>query len=352
MRPLSIVQAWGLATPRMRILWSILLILLLVPPWTGEERLPLFDRGGLLVSHPVAAPRRFGALTLVGVVQLDGALPGFGGFSAVAHRNGRLLLLSDGGNWLQFALRRGRVVDPRIGYLPAGPGDGWAKGDRDSESLALDPVTGTAWIGFETFNQIWRYDAGFTRAEARVAPPAMRRWQTNRGAEAMVRLRDGRFVVICERGAKRRLPREGLIFPGDPTDGRAPQRFGFVPPAGYDVSDATELPDGDLLVLTRQFALPFRFTAKLVRVARAQLRAGATIRGREVATLAGGTLAENWEGVTAVRDGGRTVLWLVSDSDAAVLQHSKIAKFVLSGSRDDTPNGPAVGDRRAAREKR
>lgn len=332
----------------MRIVWSILLILLLVPPWTGEERLPLFDRGGLLVSHAVAAPRQVGALTLVGMVQLEGALPGFGGFSAIARRDGRLLLLSDGGNWLQFALRRGRVADPRIGYLPAGPGDGWAKGDRDSESLALDPATGTAWVGFETFNQIWRYDAALTHAEAHVAPPAMRKWQTNRGAEAMVRLRDGRFVVICERGAKRRIPREGLIFPGDPTDGRAPQRFGFVPPAGFDVSDATELPDGDLLVLTRQFALPFAFSAKLVRVARAQLKPRATIRGTVIATLAGGPYAENWEGVTAERENGRTVLWLVSDDDTAVLQHTKVAKFILA----DTPNGPAVGDRRAARENR
>lgn len=334
----------------MRVLWSILLLLLFVPPWTGEERLPLFDRDGKLVARPVEAPRGAGALRLVGMIRLKSGLPGFGGFSAIALRRGRLTLLSDGGNWLNFAIRGGRVSDARIGALPTGPGLGWAKGDRDSESLAVDPATGRAWVGFETFDQIWRYDPAFRRAEAHVAPAAMARWGTNRGAEAMVRLRDGRFVVICERGAKRRMPREGLIFPGDPTSGAEPARFGFVPPAGYDVSDATELPDGDLLVLTRRFELPFRFTAKLVRVKRAALRAGATVRGTVIATLGGGPYAENWEGVTAVRDGDRTVLWMVSDDDTAVLQHTAVAKFVLE--EPDTRNGPPAQGRRAVSRER
>lgn len=321
----------------MRLLLSALLILLLVPGWSGEERLALFDRGGKLVARPVAAPRRIGALTLVGMLRLEGASPAFGGFSAVALRNGRVTLLSDGGNWLRFGIAHGRLRDACIGYLPAGPGLGWAKGDRDSESLALDPMTGAAWVGFETFNEIWRYDAGFRRAEASVRPRAMKSWGVNRGAEALVRLADGRFVAIQERGAKRRLPREGLIFPGDPTRGGSPRRFGFVPPPGFDVSDATALPGGDLLVLTRRWDWPLRFTAKLVRVARVSLAPGRIVRGEVIATLARGAYDENWEGVTAVREGARTVLWLVSDSDVGVVQHTALAKFALDGSSGRRP---------------
>lgn len=329
MRPLSFVQPRALRGIPMRLLLSILLVLLFVPSWTGQERLPLFDRDAKLIARTVDAPGRMGELRLIGMLRLDSPLDGFGGFSAIALRDGRLTLLSDGGNWLRFGIRGRKLVGAEVGTLPAGPGLGWSKGDRDSESLALDPATGRAWVGFETYNQIWRYDADFRRAEAHAAPAAMARWGVNRGAEAMVRLRDGRFVVICERGAKRRIPREGLIFPGDPTDGREPARFGFVPPAGYDVSDATELPGGDLLVLTRRFELPFRFTAKVIRVKRAALRAGATVRGREIATLGGGAYAENWEGIAAVQDGARTVVWMVSDDDTAVLQHTSVAKFVL-----------------------
>jgi hypothetical protein len=350
MRPLSFVQAGALPGATMRMFLSILLLLLFVPPWTGAERLALYDHDAPLIARRIDAPRRMGALRLVGMMRLESGLPGFGGFSAVTLRQGRLTLLSDGGNWLNFAIRGGRVVDARIGYLPAGPGLGWEKEDRDSESLALDPATGQAWVGFETFNQIWRYDPRLARAQAHAGPAAMAKWGTNRGAEAMVRLRDGRFVVICERGAKRRIPREGLIFPGDPTSGAAPARFGFVPPAEYDVSDAAELPGGDLLVLTRRFELPFRFTAKLVRVKRADLRAGATVRGTVVATLGGGPYAENWEGVTAFTEQGRTMLWLVADSDTALLQHSALAKFVLA--EPDTPNGPPASRRRAVRKDR
>lgn len=335
---LSFVQPGGLSTPAMPILLSILLILLLVPGWTGEERLPLFDRDARLAARPVDAPRRVGALTLVGLLRLESGLPGFGGFSAVALRRGRLTLLSDGGNWLRFGIAGRALIAARTGFLRAGPGSGWAKLDRDSESLAIDPANGRAWTAFETFNEVWRYDLGLRRAEARARPPAMRAWGRNRGAEAMVRLRDGRFVLLCEGGAKRRHWREGLIFPGDPTLGGTPQRFRFVPPEAYDVSDATELPDGDLLVLTRRFAWPFAFSAKLVRVPRGAIAAGRTARGRVIATLAGGAYAENWEGVTAVRERGRTILWMVSDSDLAVLQHTALAKFVLAP--------PAVRDRR------
>lgn len=318
----------------MRILLSILLLLIFVPPWSGEERLALFDRDAKLTLRRVAAPERVGALRLVGLMRLESAAPAFGGFSAIALRGGRLTLLSDGGNWLRFGIRHGRPVDARIGPLPAGPGTGWSKQDRDSESLALDPASGDAWVGFETDNTIWRYDAALHRVVVRVRPGAMRRWPVNGGAESLARLHDGRFVVIGEvsRGGK---PREALIFAGDPTEGRPPVRFAFVPPPGYDPSDATELPGGDLLVLTRRFQLPFRFSAKLVRVPRREIAAGRVARGREIATLAGGVYAENWEGVTAVRDGGRTVLWMVSDSDMGVLQHTTLAKFVL-----DARNGP------------
>ena len=313
----------------MRLFGSILLVLLLVPRWSGEERLALFDRDARLVARPVDAPSGVGALRLVGLLRLEGALRGFGGLWAAGIGGGRVTVLGDGGNWLRFGIRWRRLVDARVGFLPAGPGRGWAKEDRDSESLALDPATGAAWVGFETADQIWRYDAGFARAGAHAAPRAMAAWGVNRGAEAMVRLGDGRFVVICERGERRRDPREGLIFAADPTGGAAPARFGFVPPAGYDVSDAAELPDGDLLVLTRRFQWPFRFTAKLVRVRRGDLRAAATVRGAVIATLGGGAYAENWEGVAAVRERGRTVVWMVSDSDAALLQHTALAKFVL-----------------------
>lgn len=322
-------RASGYERRRVRLLLSILLVLIFVPPWTGEVRLPLLDRDAKLKATALkVAQRRWGALTLVGVWRLNSEAPAFGGFSAIALQRGRLVLLNDGGNWVSFAIRGGRPVDARAGYLPDGPRIGWEKKDRDSESLVMDPRTGRAWIGFESANAIWRYAPGFRRAEGQVRPQGMRRWRQNGGPESMARLPDGRFVVIAERGPKRRLPRPGLIFGCDPTLGCAPQRFGYRPPAGYDPSDAAALPNGDLLVLTRQWRFPVRFTAKLTLVRHTDLRAGRVARGREIATL-DGPLAENWEGLAVSREGGRTVLWMVSDEDQPLVQRTLLAKFRL-----------------------
>lgn len=316
----------------MRIFLSILLLLLLVPGWSGDTRLPLLDRDTRLRAVPIAvdsAERRFGRLTLIGALVLKSEAPAFGGFSAIAVRGGRVTLLSDGGNWIRFGIRHGALIDARAGFLPEGPGTGWEKRDRDSESLAIDPATGTMWAGFEGANAIWRYTPGFARAEARVRPEKMRGWPVNGGAETLVRLRDGRFLAIAERGAKRRYPRPALVFPGDPTTGVRPWLFGYRPPTGYDPSDAAELPNGDLLVLNRRFSLPFRFSTKLTVVPRSAIRRGWIVQGREIAILGTPALGENWEGVAITREGEATIVWLVSDEDEALLQRTVLAKFRL-----------------------
>ena len=314
-----------------RLLLALLLVLLLVPGWSGSERLPLLDRDAKLRATRLAVPpgTQFGALALVGAIRLRSEAPAFGGFSAIALRGGRITLLNDGGNWIAFALRGGRPVEARGGYLPDGPGTGWEKRDRDSESLVLDAATGRAWIAFENGNSIWRFAPGFTRAERFVRPEAMRRWPPNGGAEAMTRLADGRFVVIGERAAKRRLPKPGLIFAGDPTTAPPPERFLYRPPPGFDPSDAAVLPNGDLLVLNRRFRMPFRFDATLVRVPAATIRPGATVHGRIIARLGAPAFAENWEGVTVTREGDATMLWLVSDEDMGLFQRTLVAKFRL-----------------------
>src|SRR3546814_13049862 len=91
-----------------------------------------------------------------------------------------------------------RIGAPQFTNLPDGPGAGWEKLDRDSESLAVDPATGDHWVGFENSNEIWRYDAGFTRAPGHVAPPAMHTWPDNGAAESLVRLPSAGFFVLSD----------------------------------------------------------------------------------------------------------------------------------------------------------
>lgn len=325
-------------------------VLAIAPGWTGEVRLPLLGRSANLSVVRVAldeddpARTRVGQLTFLGGVQLTSRDPAFGGYSSLAVNGDRVTLLSDGGTIVNF--RMGADWRPAaIGFrnLPGGPGEGWQKADRDSESMAVDPRTGTIWAGFEGANAIWRYAPGFARVEGHVAPAAMAKWDVNGGAELLVRLDDGRFLAIAETARGPRVPvprrrgRQALVFAGDPIkDSRPAVRFTYMPPNGYNPSDATELPDGRLLVLNRAFGLPFVFTSVLVLVDPREIRDGATVTGRAIATLAPPLIHDNFEGVAATRgtgrDAGATMLWLVSDDNqAAPLERTLLLKFRLDG---------------------
>jgi hypothetical protein len=316
----------------------LLVPLALVPPWTGEPRLPLMARDVTVrAARFVPAggwPARIGALRPVGAVTLSAAdpyrHPAFGGFSALVADRGGLTLLGDGGTFVQIAIRRGRTTTLASGNLPGGPGTGWSKTDRDSEALAIDPATGRLWVGFERADMIWRYAPGFARAERRVAPRAMRAWSRNAGAESLVRFPDGRFLVLPEgTNAAWRVWR-GLLYRGDPTQpGATPAPFGYRPPKGYVPSDAAALPNGDLLVLNRRFRKPLVFASALVRIPRAAIRPGGFSTGRVIATLGPDVLGENGEGLAITREGGATMVWIVTDNDGSWWRPTILAKFRL-----------------------
>ena len=331
----------------MRILFVILCVLLIVPGWTGEERVWSYPPWLRVDTAPVVLdpdhPRRtrVGALTFLGGTALSSRVHGFGGFSAIAVAGDRFTLLGDGGTILRFRMGRDwRLHDVAGADLPGGPGIGWDKSERDSESLVIDRSHDRAWIGFERANAIWRYSADLRVAQGQVAPPAMRRWPSNGGTEALALLPDGRFVAISEKakmlrrlwaatdGARKRS-RQGLIFARDPLDGIAPQRFAYMARPGFDVADAAALPGGDLLVAERRFTLPYRFTTIVTRVAAADIRRGAVARPTIVATLAAPLVHDNIEGIAVTREGSATILWLVADDNQSLLQRNLLLKFRL-----------------------
>ncbi len=320
----------------MRVLWSILLLLVFVPDWAGEPQLPLLGSDHRIESRPVTlnpsnpAQQRVGELLWQGGIELRGHGAAFGGFSAMRIDQGRFTLLSDGGNIVSFRLGHGNAVEQvHFAELPAGPGSGWAKYDRDSESMAVDPRNGQIWVGFERANEIWRYSRDFTRAEAHGAPQVMADWPVNTGAESMALLPGGGMLVLAERQERDDRPFwPGVYFASDPV--RSPRhgfRFEFLPPTGFVPSDMTVLPDGQLLILTRRFAAPFRFSNKLVVVDSRTIRPGASVRGREIATLAAPLIHDNFEGVVATREKGATMIWLVSDDNQLFLQRNLLLKF-------------------------
>ena len=335
----------------MRLAVPLSVLLLLTVTSSGREPRAILGDRSVMWAKPVLldasdpARRRVGGLTYLGGLALTSPDPAFGGFSAMRVAGERFTLLSDGGNIVDF--RMGPDLQPRdvrFADLP-GPGTGALKRHRDSESLAWDPQTGQAWVGFENSNAIWRYDATLAHAQRHVKPDAMADWSIAGGAEAMVRLRNGHFVVFSETARPKGLrdARIVLRFAGDPTETKgAPLSFAYVPPAGYDPTDAAELPDGRLLVLNRRLSLPGLFTAKISVIDIRGVRAGGVVRGVEIASFERPLLHDNFEALAITQEGEDTIVWIASDDNGEFWEQSLLLKFRLEFGQAKSPL-PAKG---------
>lgn len=253
----------------------------------------------------------------------------FGGFSALGVMGpGRLVAISDSA--IVARLTVGHGVAGTVAPLPAAAGA--LKQNKDAESLAHDPSGGGWWVGYEGANAIVRYSTALDRREAEARPPAMAGWPPNGGPEAMARLPDGRLLVMAEDAPSADGGRDALLFPRDSTaDGAAtPLRFTYRPPPRQSPSGAATLPDGRVLVLNRgvRIGMP-PFVATLTIVDPRAIRPGAVVAGTHVATLAPPLTVDNMEGVTVSREGGRTIVWLISDDNFLPFQRTLLLKFAL-----------------------
>lgn len=273
---------------------------------------------------------RVGGLHYLGGWQIDSRQPGFGGYSALATHDGNFIALADTGNYMLFRLsHKGRFDNVGFGNLPDYPGRNGNKGDMDSESMTIAP-DGRIWIGFEIFNAIYRYAPGLTAVTGRSLPPAMKDWPGNRGPESLVRMTDGRFLVLCEDQSRADGTSDALIFPGDPTESDAePVHFLYKPPEDYVAVDAQQLPDGRIVVLNRHFRLADGLWAAVTIFDPRTIRPGELVQSEPVAEIRPPLTIDNMEGLAVSVEAGETILWMISDDNQLPVQRTLLLKFAL-----------------------
>ena len=312
---------------------------MLLLTWGRADILPV-DPSAPVTAELVARAGSGGSsgspLTLMGAWQLESATRDFGGYSAlVALADGSLLAASDTGTLL--ALDRPGRATMRRSYPELAATDGRDKRDADLEALTVDRTSGTIWGAYERSNAIERYSPTLERL-ARVEPIAMQGWRANGGPEAMVRLADGRFVVLAE--VNRRSTAQGhraVLFPGDPTAGDAVGEgvaFAFAAPAGMRPVDMTQLADGTVLVLLRrlEWYLPPDFASAVAVLDPEAIEAGQLWRPEAVFPLPESVPQENYEGLASERIGsGASRLWLISDDNFSGFQRTLLVALEWRG---------------------
>jgi hypothetical protein len=271
--------------------------------------------------------RRIGRLQFLRGWSLHSDDPRFGAISAMHVGNGRVTAISDAGTVLEFAAPGRRGAQPvRIRPLPSRPGT--SKRSRDTEALQLHG--GSAWVGFEYINAVKRFRLADWREESTARPPSMRRWRGNSGAEAMVRLPDGRFLVFSEGRADGEPFSPALLFEGDPAQpGTRAIALRYRRPPGFRVTDAALLPDGRLLVLNRRLRLFDCCSASLVIAEVPAPREGGVIAGREIARLEPPLTVENMEALSVAGEGGRTIVRIASDDNFMPILRTLLLEFAL-----------------------
>lgn len=301
---------------------------------------PAIDERPILTFDPVEVePLVRGEVTVEGLWDLSSPNSHFGSYSGlVAISENELLSVGDAGGWLRFAPPGTNGSEPQFGTL--GRARLRRKSSVDAEAVEYDPETKRAWVAYEVSNSIERSSLDFTDT-AKVKPAAMKNWPIASGPESMVRLPDGRFIVIGE-GSPDWL-RDGypaLMFDGDPLDDPEVMRFGFEPPEGYRATDMAALPDGRVLILMRKIegVIPPAFSTQIAIADPAEIAAGEAWQARTIATFGTDLPHDNFEGLAAIpREDGSFTLWMISDDNGAALQETLLYKLHWVPEAEGTP---------------
>lgn len=262
---------------------------------------------------------------LAGGLALTSADPGFGGLSGLAAlADGRLLAVSDAGQWLHFRpiVRGGRLVgvaEASTGGLPAPPGG--EKYDMDSEAVQVMP-NGRLAVSFEQQHRIVIYDAVPPRRPLATHwhTPAMR-WRPNGGGEALALLPGGALLWLPEYadGGRHR----GLFIDAA---GRA-RHVGVIGLPGMAITDAVALDATHVLLLHRRFT----GVETAAAISLVDLMALPAATARPLLRWDGSSAwpIDNMEGMALVREAGRPVLYLVSDDNFSAAQRTLLLRLEL-----------------------
>jgi hypothetical protein len=283
---------------------------------------------------------RFGSLQYRSGLILTSSFRGFGGLSGLRldDKGERFIAISDKGGWFTGRINyRGREMIG-LGDVEASPmlgPDGkpiTARGWFDTESLAVDGQQ--VYVGIERINQLLRFDfsKGFTRSLGELVPlpPAARRLPFNKGLEALVMVPKGQplagtLIGISERG----LDAEGNIL-AFLIGGKTPGQFSLHRSDKFDVSDATLLPSGELLVLERKFSFLGGVGIRIRSIPMRTVAPGAVVDGPVIFTADLGNEVDNFEGIDShVTGEGETVITLVSDDNFSMIQRNLLLQFTL-----------------------
>lgn len=291
---------------------------------------------------------RHGALEWIGGLEIESRHPEFGGLSGIVTTNGGrdLLMISDTGFWASARLltdadgRPTGIADFAMAPMRGEGGRSLADA-ADSEGLSIrnGPSGAEAFVSFEVDNRVLRFD--LASRDSRGLPAAAGEPLPNRPAD-FSRLRwSGGLEAVAAVPLGHPLGATAVAIAEKPIHGETDNR-GFIlggPKAGgftirrrddFEITDATFLPQGDLLILERRLSPLSGVSARIRRIAVNDIVPGAIVDGRILLDAGMMSQIDNMEGLALDRDAsGATILTLISDDNHSILQRTLLLRFRL-----------------------
>jgi len=322
------------------LIWLAAMLLLVAPAIAENEAEPspvVLSSKVLQLDPDDPTRQRIGRLMWRGGIEITSNNSRFGGLSGllVSADGDRLLAVSDKGRWLAARLRydaEGRLIgiaDAQMARLRDLDGDALKKKrHRDAESLA-ELADGSILVSFERKHRIWLYTSKegplLSRPTAWPKPKGLGDAPGNSGLEALVALADGGLLALTE-GQANGSGNVGFLWHDS-----AWSRLTYHAKENFKPTGASGLPGSDdLLVLERAAQALSGFRVRLVRLAAGNIRAGAELRGEELASWGQPLTIDNFEAL-ATRRGpdGETLIYLMSDDNFSFFQRTLLLMFAL-----------------------
>ena len=312
---------------RMRLLPLLALLALAA---ASPERAPVTARP-LALNPEDPAQTQVGRLRYLGGVEISSPDRRVGGVSGMRFLpDGRLLAITDAGDWLTLTLAEpagrltgvGSIEIDRMRAINGQPMRGKSSADAEALELGTD---GTRYVAFERDHRIMRFAP--TRDGSRPVAFPDRDWlarlPSNAGVEAMARVGDSWLYLAEEAGPN---AHNGVLARA--RGGSAYGRLVYRPPAGFKPTDAVALDANRALVLNRRYSPMIGVAASLmlVEIDHARLALGSTTVLAEFTTPLS---IDNMEALAIRRAGDRIFVYLASDDNFSPLQRTLIMKFEL-----------------------